>query len=265
MMIRACAGLAIGCLTAAAPAAVIGVFSDGFGDGDRDNNGLDAGATATDPSDVGIPWLLTDGTSAVNFRAIDDSAGIGAGNALQLTGTQWGTSARLTFAFELDGVAAATQLGFNGTPYAGVDVAGTINGNSAIGVGRLLTADPAAIGGTNDAEGLAVLYSGTTPPETADVTYVLGWAGCCSIEPTRWYRRATDRSKRTRTPSRARSIRRTNAPRRPSAVWINSATPWSNALQPWKLPCRGSSRRVTLWSVSSIRFSSRAAEPIVRL
>jgi hypothetical protein len=60
------------------------IVSDGFGDGDRDNNGLDAGATATDPTDVGIPWLLTDGTSAVNFKAIDDSAGIGSGNALQL-------------------------------------------------------------------------------------------------------------------------------------------------------------------------------------
>lgn len=69
----------------AASAAII--FSDGFGDGDRDNNGLDAGAAVTDASDVGIPWLLTDGTSAVNFRAIDDSAGIGSGNALQLNNT----------------------------------------------------------------------------------------------------------------------------------------------------------------------------------
>ena len=69
----------------AATAAII--FSDGFGDGDRDNNGLDAGAAVTDASDVGIPWLLTDGTSAVNFRAIDDSAGIGSGNALQLNNT----------------------------------------------------------------------------------------------------------------------------------------------------------------------------------
>jgi hypothetical protein len=63
------------------------IFSDGFGDGDRDNNGLDAGAAVTDPTDVGIPWLLTDGTSAVNFKAIDDSAGIGSGNALQLNNT----------------------------------------------------------------------------------------------------------------------------------------------------------------------------------
>jgi hypothetical protein len=63
------------------------IFSDGFGDGDRDNNGLDAGAAVTDATDVGIAWLLTDGTSAVNFKAIDDSAGIGSGNALQLNNT----------------------------------------------------------------------------------------------------------------------------------------------------------------------------------
>jgi hypothetical protein len=71
--------------TSAARASII--VSDGFGDGDRDNNGLDSGAIATDPSDVGIPWLLTDGTSSVNFKAIDDSAGIGTGNAVQLNNT----------------------------------------------------------------------------------------------------------------------------------------------------------------------------------
>jgi hypothetical protein len=76
--------LAATCVQAASAAII---FTDGFGDGDRDNTGLDAGATATDPSDVGIPWLLTDGTSAVTFQAVDDTAGIGNGNALQLFNT----------------------------------------------------------------------------------------------------------------------------------------------------------------------------------
>ena len=87
--VRACAATAATLILAAsattAPAAIL--VQDGFGDGDRDNNGLDAGATATDPADTGIPWLLTDGTSAVTFQAVDDSAGIGAGNALQLFNT----------------------------------------------------------------------------------------------------------------------------------------------------------------------------------
>jgi hypothetical protein len=76
--------LAASCFQAASAAII---FTDGFGDGDRDNTGLDAGATATDPSDVGVPWLLTDGTSAVTFLAVDDTAGIGNGNALQLFNT----------------------------------------------------------------------------------------------------------------------------------------------------------------------------------
>jgi hypothetical protein len=80
-----CAAWGVAMASTGASAAI--VFTDGFGDGDRDNNGLDSGATATDPTDVGIAWLMTDGTSAVNFKAIDDSAGIGTGNALQLNNT----------------------------------------------------------------------------------------------------------------------------------------------------------------------------------
>jgi flagellar hook-associated protein 2 len=104
-------------------------------------------------------------------------ASVTGSNELQLTGTQYGSAATVTVSFELDGVAAASQLGFNATPYAGVNVAGTINGYSATGSGRLLTADAPADGDTNDAEGLAVLYTGTTPPETASLTYVLGLGG----------------------------------------------------------------------------------------
>jgi hypothetical protein len=73
------------CCSSVARGAII--FTDGFGDGDRDNNGLDSGASVTDATDVGIPWLLTDGNSAVTFKAVDDSAGIGSGNALQLFNT----------------------------------------------------------------------------------------------------------------------------------------------------------------------------------
>src|SRR4051812_38588537 len=69
------------------PAHAAIIVSDGFGDGDRDNNGLDSGASVTDSTDIGIPWLLTDGTSAITFKAVDDSAGIGSANAMQLFNT----------------------------------------------------------------------------------------------------------------------------------------------------------------------------------
>lgn len=88
-LIRACALGAVALAAVAAPrsASAATIFTDGFGDGDRDNNGLDSGATATDATDVGIPFYLAAGTSAVTFRATDDSAGIGTGNALQLHNT----------------------------------------------------------------------------------------------------------------------------------------------------------------------------------
>jgi len=96
------------------------------------------------------------------------------GNQLQITGLQYGSQATFTVGFALNGVDAGSQLGFAATPYAGVNVAGTINGVAATGSGQLLTAP---LDGTNPAQGLSVLYTGTTPPETANVTYVLGVAG----------------------------------------------------------------------------------------
>jgi hypothetical protein len=74
-------------LASARASIVTNIVTDGYGDGDRDNNGLDAGATATNPSDVGIPWYDAAGTSAFTFQATDDSAGIGSGNALQVFNT----------------------------------------------------------------------------------------------------------------------------------------------------------------------------------
>jgi len=102
------------------------------------------------------------------------SASVANGNQLQLDGLQYGSRSSFTLAFLLNGVNAGSQLGFNTTPYAGLDVAGTINGKTATGSGQVLTApvDP-----TNPAQGLSVLYTGTTPPETGNITYVLGLGG----------------------------------------------------------------------------------------
>src|SRR5689334_22022875 len=84
-ILRACAGaLVIGVLTMSASATIL--VTDGFGDGDRDNNGTTETA-ATDVTDTGIPWYLCAGTSAVTLGAIDDSSGIGSANALQLFNT----------------------------------------------------------------------------------------------------------------------------------------------------------------------------------
>ena len=114
---------------------------------------------------------------AFGVDGLSAGASVSQANELVLTGTQFGSFASLTVAFELNGVAAAQQLGFNASAYAGVNVAGTINGQPATGSGQLLTASAPIFPATNDAEGLSILYTGTNPPETANVTYVLGLGG----------------------------------------------------------------------------------------
>jgi flagellar hook-associated protein 2 len=116
--------------------------------------------------------------SKLNVAFGSDGLRLGAsvvnGNQLKIDGLQFGTRATFTLQFLLNAVDAGSQLGFNTTPYAGVDVAGTINGKAATGAGQMLTAP---VDSTNPAQGLSVLYTGTTPPETADVTYVPGLGG----------------------------------------------------------------------------------------
>lgn len=62
-------------------------ITDGFGDADRDNDGATDGSVVTDAGDTGIKWLAmeveADGiTPNPTFSIVDDSAGIGSGNAL---------------------------------------------------------------------------------------------------------------------------------------------------------------------------------------
>ncbi|MEO0629370.1 MAG: hypothetical protein AAFY46_01415 [Planctomycetota bacterium] len=59
------------------------LVSDGFGDGDRDNDGTAEGAV-TDVLDIGQSWYLARGTSDVTISVADDSSGIGDGNALDV-------------------------------------------------------------------------------------------------------------------------------------------------------------------------------------
>jgi len=57
------------------------LVSDGFGDGDRDNDGVAEGPV-TDAGDVGQAWYLARGTSDFTISVADDTSGIGTGNAI---------------------------------------------------------------------------------------------------------------------------------------------------------------------------------------
>lgn len=98
------------------------------------------------------------------------------GSAVQISGLNYGSASTFTVSFKLNGVAAAQQLGFGAAAVAGLDVAGTINGKSATGVGQLLTANAPGDGETNDAQGLAILYTGTGAATTT-VSHVRGVGG----------------------------------------------------------------------------------------
>jgi flagellar hook-associated protein 2 len=98
------------------------------------------------------------------------------GTNIVLSGTQYGSSAKVTVAYTAGGTDATAQLGIAAGIYAGVDVAGTIGGLAAIGSGRSLTG---ATGGPT--EGLAVKYNGTATGAMGTVTFMQGAAGALYI------------------------------------------------------------------------------------
>lgn len=84
-------GLMFG-LAAFAPAAAI---TDGFGDGDRDNDGTPEGAVE-DAADVGLKWYAIEGSSPPpkpTFTVVTDPTGLNSGNALYATARGSGSEA----------------------------------------------------------------------------------------------------------------------------------------------------------------------------
>ena len=73
--------LCIALMAAAGTAQGQVLVSDGFGDGDRDNDGIAEGPV-TDAGDVGQAWYFARGSSDITVSVADDAAGIGSGNAL---------------------------------------------------------------------------------------------------------------------------------------------------------------------------------------
>jgi flagellar hook-associated protein 2 len=110
----------------------------------------------------------------INSAFSAEGVGLEASNEsgiLRIATTDYGSSAKFSVASDRSGATAA-QLGFGTTQRnaSGVDVAGTINGEGAIGEGRILRG---ITGGT--AEGLELEVT-ATGPMTATVTYTRGVA-----------------------------------------------------------------------------------------
>ena len=94
------------------PAAGDTVASDGFGDGDRDNDGT-AEAAATDASDIGLVFVRSSGSKSSDSPAvtvIDDAKGIGDGNALSVKGNGSKSTRRVLAAFNPVTLSAADEF-----------------------------------------------------------------------------------------------------------------------------------------------------------
>ncbi len=106
--------------------------------------------------------LNTDGRFAMAVTASKD-----ANNYLVLTHQHYGTERSFTIS-----QTAPAETGLTDGTYAGLDVAGTINGEAATGSGQLLTGDT----GTANVNGLALQYTGTATGSVGTLKLTLGVA-----------------------------------------------------------------------------------------
>ncbi|MBW1913887.1 MAG: flagellar filament capping protein FliD [Deltaproteobacteria bacterium] len=103
--------------------------------------------------------------------SLDVTASKDGSDQLVLTHGEYGTSQ--TFTTEISG----SNLGLtDNQTYSGVDVAGTINDESATGSGQILTGDAPDTDATTSVEGLAIKYTGTDTGNQGEVTVTMGVA-----------------------------------------------------------------------------------------
>ncbi|MDQ6964840.1 MAG: flagellar filament capping protein FliD, partial [Mariprofundales bacterium] len=119
------------------------------------------GLTLTPSSAVnlGVDTVVTEGRYAMNLQAIEDPTTPG---AIAIRAKSYGSST----SFSIN--STTNKLGLNSYT-AGVDVSGTINGNSATGTGQLLS------GTSGNIDGMGLLFTGSSPT-TATLTLGVGTA-----------------------------------------------------------------------------------------
>lgn len=109
------------------------------------------------------------GTSAFNIAGISVKASINGSGYLVLQSNRFGSASNVSLA---NGTGlASTFTGTTVTGTAGVDIAGTLNGISAIGSGQVLT----GVTGS-DAEGLSILVNATSAGARGTINFSRGYA-----------------------------------------------------------------------------------------
>lgn len=118
--------------------------------------------------DFGTLSVTTNGRNAIDITASSS------GNNLVLTNNQYGSSYGFSVSYIGGGINNTSQLGITAQSYAGANVAGTINGETATGSGQILTGNS---GNTNtDGLKIKVTYSSTVPASLGTIKLTLGVA-----------------------------------------------------------------------------------------
>jgi len=128
--------------------------------------------TITEPGSLDFGTVLTSNTGGVTGRyAMEITASKDGSDQLVLTHDSYGSG----FGFTLDEpIAPGDYLGIDGT-YAGVDVAGTINGEAATGTGQILVGDaPPDISSSTSVEDLTIKVTSTTTGSKGNVKLTMG-------------------------------------------------------------------------------------------
>ncbi len=145
-------------------------FNDGgvprtmnFTDGVTGKTGSIVLATGDDASAISskLNAMFTSNGMLVNASVVS--------GALTITGPQFGSNSSFTVAYGVGDTTSAGQVGIAAQQYAGTDIAGTIDGVAATGLGQVLTANTGAT-----ASGLIVRYSGLVTGAVGSTTVVVG-------------------------------------------------------------------------------------------
>ena len=121
-----------------------------------------------EPSGKGVDFGTISGGVTGRY-ALDVTASKDGSDQLVFTHDEYGSSQ--TFTVQVSG----SNLGLtDNQTYSGVDVAGTINGESATGSGQILTGDAPGSGETTSIEGLVIKYTGTDTGAQGTVKITMG-------------------------------------------------------------------------------------------
>jgi len=108
--------------------------------------------------DFGTDTLVTEGRYSMELEAV------ASGNNISIQSKNYGSNAGFTVSQSVDG------LGIADASHTGIDVAGTIGGEAATGIGQVL------YGSSGVVDGMALLYSGTSTGAVGDIVLGMGAA-----------------------------------------------------------------------------------------